>query len=295
MSILQTIKPLKNPDLTGFVRVLVAGQQVGWTKRDFAKQLADFDATWNFTGDTLILSDQFQDFDSRTQAIDDTFMEMSAKALLSAMPDYSAFGGIDWYGASPGFAMAPLCAVKRFYAPYLGIRNDAVMLNAYRGDRYWVAIRSQFVHDAPGKLDLIAAGAVDYRHDVWQTLLEEAETEAGLEEKDFTNLKKAGVLRVYYLTTQGFLREENFHIFDLEIGDDVVLKTRLPIEVEGFQLLSAAEIIAALEKGDVFKYQQNLTVTDFMIRHGLLNETHLEYAALKKFLSEDRKLEEFVR
>jgi len=291
MSILDIIRPLRTPDLSGFVKVRVASQTVGWTKRDFAIFLDGFDQTWDLIDDQLVLNKAFEEsFETRTDAIDKTFMALSAKGVLPPMPDYSAFGGIDLYPLTADFDEAPVAAVKRFYAVYLGSKNLTVMINGYKGDHYWVARRGRTVHDEPGTLDVITAGAVDYRHTLRETLVEEAATEAGLEEADLKDLTSAGRLHLAYLTPKGFLRDEVFHVYDLDLGDKIP-QTRLPVEVEGFQLLPIAEVIRLLDQGNAFKSQINMVIADFLLRHNHLKQGCAE---LKKFLYEERSLEEFA-
>ena len=294
MDLLTRIKHLKRPDLTDFIQVMIGPEAVGWTKRSFAAQISDFDDTWSLKNDTLILSERLADFNNRTKAIDATFMAMSAKGLLPVMPDYSALGGIDWFGISTDFSQKPLAAVKRFYASYLGIKNESVFLNGYKSDGYWVAKRSQFVDDAKGQLDILVAGAIDYRDSVLDSLAEEADKEAGLTERDLNKAKKIGVLKHHYLNARGFLLSENFHVFDLEMGDDILPVTKLPREVEDFQLLPLTRDTKLIEDND-FKFELTIVLVDFLIRHGYINENDPGFNEIKQLIDEDRNVQEFVR
>ena len=124
MSFIKNIEPFKKIDLTGFIPVLIHGQEIGHTKTEFAKIISDFNQTWQLTHAGLELSSSFETFDDRTEAVDQTFVALSQSGHLPAMPDYSGFGGVDWYPVRYRQNAVPLFKVKRFYATYIGIQSN---------------------------------------------------------------------------------------------------------------------------------------------------------------------------
>lgn len=285
MSFIDNIIPFKIAQLDGFVKVLVQDQQVGWTPLTFANQISALNDTWSLTDRGLEMNDRLKTFDERTQAADECFLALSEKGVLPHMPDYASMGGIDWVSVcAHDNPDEPLFILKRFYHPCLGIRINAVMLNGYKGDQYWVAIRSMNV-EGPGKLDVISAGMVRHGETIAEGLQHEAEEEAGLSEDDIKDVKKVGILHLPTIGYAGFFSDERFHIFDIELlnKEPVVM---LPYEVSGFKLLSMNDVISKIETGESFKAHINVVVTDFLVRHGYLND-HPEFAAIKTLVQSE--------
>ncbi len=281
MSLLKTIIPFKSPDLSQFIKVYVGEQQIGWTPVEFSKQISSFNDVWYLGPKGLELNATLNGFDERTKAIDETFMALSNAGILPPMPDYSAFGGIDWFPAHTN--ENPLFIVKRFYSPCLGIKINSVMLNGYNDQGYWVAKRGTSVDTAPGKLDLITAGALRYQETVFEGLLHEGSDEAGLDEQDLKNAVFTGTLHLPNIHSKGFFTNETFHVFDLDLKDKTP-ETKLEVEVDGFSLIPFDQLVDILETGSIFKEHIHLVVIDFIIRHGHLTDTHPEYHAVKKLL-----------
>jgi 8-oxo-dGTP pyrophosphatase MutT (NUDIX family) len=283
MSFIENILPYKITDFSAFVPVLVVGQEIGYTKPDFAKTISDFDNTWNLTSNGLELSAEFETFDDRSAAVDKTFLGLTAAGLLAAEPDYSAFGGTDWYPVRYRQNAVPLFKVRRFYTVYIGIQNNAVFLNGYHNGEYWLAVRSSNVHEDPDMLDVITGGSTRYGESTYETLIHEAHDEAGLDPEDLVRAIPCGSLYVRWINPEGFLRHEHFHLFDIDLKDKVP-QTRLPIEVVGFKKYSFEELFTLVETGKQIKPHMNLVITDFMLRHGLLKNDYTGFNILNEIL-----------
>lgn len=283
MSYLQkNILPYKSASLDGFVRVVIAGQYIGWTRPELASRISETDI-WHFDGVTLALDPRFTDFDSRTRAIDDSMVALSDAGFLPVMPDYTALGGIDWFPVRADFDAEPVAIIKRFYAPYLGSSYDGVMLHGYHGNQYWTARRSMDVHDSPGMGDIISAGAIRHGDNVLQALEYEATVEAGLTPEQLTKAIQHPPIYLYYLNARGYLHHERFFIFDIVIDETIKLETQLPLEIGGFEMMPIERVINLVEQSTYFKGQINMVITDFLVRHGYL-DNHPEFADIKHAL-----------
>lgn len=284
MNFSDVVRPYKSADLTGFVRVFVADQAVGWTKKDFAALLHDFDDTWQLRDNCLHLNPALTDYDSRTAAIDKTFMDLSAKGHIPTLPDYSALGGIDWFPIYRGQDIDRLAIVKRFYAPYLGIHFKTVMVHGFYNDRYWAAKRGKIVEGAPGMMDIMVAGAVRHDQTLEEAVLDEGHAEAGVAPECLAKIRPVQELELFYHTDSGFLMNETFYIYEYDTKGEFVPHTNLPLEVEGFQEYSFQDIMIAVQHGGIFKGQINLVLVDFLMRHGLLTSDHADYAEAHQLL-----------
>lgn len=272
-----TIRPYKSADLTGFLRVFVAGQPVGWTKPEFAALLDSFNDTWFLRDNALHMNDALADFDTRAKAIDDTFVALSDQGHIPAMPDYSMLGGIDWFPIYSGQDIDRLALVRRFYAPYLGIHFKTVMVHGYHDNRYWAAKRGKIVEGAPGMMDIMVAGAVRHDQTLEEAVLDEGYAEAGISRDWLPDIRHKQDLELYYLNDGGFFINETFHIYEFDTKGEFTPRTNLPLEVEGFQEYSMHDLLIAVQHGGIFKGQINMVLTDFLIRHGYLTKDHPDF------------------
>lgn len=281
------IRPYKSIDLTGFVRVLVDGYTIGWTQRDFANLLDGFDTTWQMDAAGLHLNPAFDDYDSRTRAIDDTFTALSVTGHIPTLPDYSMLGGIDWFPVC-GPDRSHLAVVKRFFAPYLGICWENILVNGYYGDHYWVPQRSRFVDSAPGMLDILVAGAVRHDQTKEEALYDEGLCEAGITPEWHPHLRYIRTIHLYYPSSRGFLVNELFHLYDFDTQGAFTPETRLPAEVESITAYPVSKVMEMVLQGAYFKPQTHLVIIDFLLRHNHIGPDHPEYDAIRQMLDEEK-------
>jgi 8-oxo-dGTP pyrophosphatase MutT (NUDIX family) len=286
MPFLQNIHPFKISELDDFIQVFVGDKQIGRTPRDFANKISAFNDVWSVTDRGMVLNPALDTFDARTTAIDDTFKALSAAGILPSAPDYTAFGGIDWINAYPHDGSAPLFIIQRFYYSCLGLQAHAVIVNGYSGNNYWAAIRSMNVETGAGKLDVIVAGMIRHQETMMEAMAHEAEEEAGLTKDDIKGVKEVSTLHLPNLNKYGFFQDEWLHVFDIDLKDKAPI-VGMPIEVDGFKLLTIEQLMKDIQAGTVFKEHIHLVITDFLIRHGHLNESHPEFEAIKKLLYQE--------
>ena len=283
MQFLKNIHPFKINELDHFVKVMVGGKQIGLTPPDFAYTISNFNDVWQMTDNGLELNDEYCTFEERTKAVDDTFMALSDAGILPPLPDYSAFGGIDWLSVKPHEGADALFVVKRFYYSCLGIQVHAVIVNGFTDDEYWVAVRGKKVESGAGKLDVIVAGMIRHGESVVEAMYHESQEEACLSPEDLTDAREIALLHLPNLNRYGFLQDEWFHIFDINLKEKTPV-VGLPIEVESFRKISIQELMTYLEDGVSIKEHIRLVITDYLIRHGHLNESHPGFQKIKELL-----------
>jgi hypothetical protein len=75
------------------------------------------------------------------------------------------------------------------------------------------------------------------------------------------------------------LRDDVLFVYDLEMPDDFK-----PLNTDGeiveFMLMEAREVLARVRDTDDFKFNVNLILIDFALRHGLLTAEDPDYLAL---------------
>lgn len=272
MSFLDRIAECNNADMRRYRPFEVAGAQVGWVDADFAAQLARHPEVFEVRDDRVRLSDALDGFEARTEA---------AEAALCAIGEE---GGLSrWRGerypvsARPG--EVPLMAVERAAVPRLGIRAFGVHVNGYvrDGDRLWMWIgrRAYDKPIYPGQLDNMVAGGQAIGLTPWQTLIKEAEEEAAIPPHLARRARPVGAI-TYTAETEHGLRPDTQYCYDLEVPRGFAPRNA-DGELEEFYLWPVERAAEVVRDSREFKFNCNLVIIDFLVRHGLIGPEHPDY------------------
>jgi 8-oxo-dGTP pyrophosphatase MutT (NUDIX family) len=179
---------------------------------------------------------------------------------------------------------AGACAeIDRAGLPGLGLPAFGIHVNGFvrtdMGLHLWVGHRAKDRQVAPGKLDHLVAGGIAMGYGAAETVIKEAEEEAGLT-AEIASLARPVSQVTYRLSLPEGMRNDTLFIYDLELPQGVV-----PVgndgEVERFELMPIARVIEILRETDDFKFNVNLVLIDFLARHGLIDaDREPDYAAL---------------
>ena len=88
----------------------------------------------------------------------------------------------------------------------------------------------------------------------------------------------AGVVS-YLMEHPAGLKPDTLFIYDLEVAEDFVPRNT-DGEVEYFMLWTLDEVAQRVQETDDFKFNVNLVIIDFLIRHGYLKPDDAEYPEL---------------
>jgi 8-oxo-dGTP pyrophosphatase MutT (NUDIX family) len=177
----------------------------------------------------------------------------------------------------------PCAEIDRAGLPGLGLPAYGVHVNGFvrtaTGLHLWIGHRAKDRAVAPGKLDHLVAGGVPMGYSLAETVIKEAEEEAGLA-ADIAHKARPVSTVTYRLAMPEGLRNDTLFVFDLELPPGMV-----PVsndgEVERFELMPIARVIEILRETDDFKFNVNLVLIDFLTRHGELDpDREPDYAAL---------------
>jgi isopentenyldiphosphate isomerase len=173
--------------------------------------------------------------------------------------------------------------MERTLTAPLGCLTFGVHLNGYvrtqNGIELWVAKRSQQKPTFPGKLDNMVGGGQPAGLGLFENLLKECFEEAGISETQASQSIATGTISYRHTDGRG-LKRDILYCYDLELPDSFV-----PVcqdgEVESFERLPIDEVLSIIETTDAFKYNCNLVIIDFAIRHGILTGDNTpDYAEL---------------
>jgi len=173
--------------------------------------------------------------------------------------------------------------MERTLTAPLGCLTFGVHLNGYvrtrNGIELWVAKRSQHKPTFPGKLDNMVGGGQPAGLGLFDNLLKECFEEAGISETQASQSIATGTISYRHTDGRG-LKRDILYCYDLELPDSFV-----PVcqdgEVESFERLPIDVVLSMIETTDAFKYNCNLVIIDFAIRHGILTGDNTpDYAEL---------------
>jgi isopentenyldiphosphate isomerase len=165
---------------------------------------------------------------------------------------------------------------------FFGVRAYGVHLNGYRraGERLllWIGRRAPDKKVAPGKLDNLVAGGIGAEHGLVATLHKEADEEAAIPPPLIAHAVPVGAVS-YRMETEGGLRDDVLFLYDLAVPEDFA-PTNRDGEIVEFRLMEAAEVLDRVRATDDFKFNVNLVIIDFALRHGIVTPEDPEYLDL---------------
>jgi 8-oxo-dGTP pyrophosphatase MutT (NUDIX family) len=275
MAYLDRIAACNRHDLSRFVPFVVAGQRAGWIRRDRRERLAARGDLFAWRSDGVHLNDDLATFAERSEALDG-FVRAIAAAGDIAPPRSELFAVARHPGATP------LLQIDRAAIAWFGIRALGVHMNGYvreRGAlRVWVARRARDKPNAPGKLDQLVAGGQPIGIGLRDNLLKECAEEAGIDAALGVGIRAVGAV-TYCVENQVGLKPDTLLCYDLELPADFTPRNH-DGEVDSFELWPAERVAATVRDTDDFKLNCNLVAIDFLIRHGVLDESDPDYLSI---------------
>jgi 8-oxo-dGTP pyrophosphatase MutT (NUDIX family) len=271
MSFTDHIRACNNYD-PGRVLPLVAGRQrIGLVRRDNAALLRRF-------------SDLFAVEEAAVRLVargSDATVSAAVAAAVAALVAERRVPRTrhETFDVMPRWGMPPLFRLDRGAVPFFGTRAYGVHLNGYcrRGGEVWLWIgrRAPDKEVAPDKLDNLVAGGIGNGHGVADTLVKEAEEEAGIAPELIARAVPVGAVS-YRMETALGIRDDVLFCYDLEVPAEFAPQCH-DGEIVEFTLKPARAVLDIVRDGADFKFNVNLVILDFALRHGLIRPDDPEY------------------
>ncbi|WP_374440723.1 DUF4743 domain-containing protein [Stella sp.] len=275
MGLLRHIEAVNRWDPARFRPLVLGERRVGRIRHDFAPLLAAFPAVFAVETDRVRLRPDPAEPEALTAAV-----ALATRRLVAdgAIPNWRG----EWFDVVAGDDEQALFRVDRGALPRLGMRAAGVHLNGYvrrpDGIHLWIARRSPDKKLDPDKLDNMVAGGIGAGHGPWSTLLKEGEEEAALPADLLARAHPAGIA-TYVMEREDGLRDDLLYLYDLEMPEDVVPRPN-DGEIADFRLLPATDVLALVRDTDRIKFNVNVTLIDFFVRHGILRPGDPDYVAI---------------
>jgi 8-oxo-dGTP pyrophosphatase MutT (NUDIX family) len=271
MSFVDRIQHCNSYDPARAMALWAGEHRIGWLRRDNAKMLARYDKVFSVKRDRARLVVD-GNCDKISRSVDDVVESLVAERRVPKWRN-------ETFDVAPRWGEKPIFRLDRGAVPFFGVRAYGVHLNGYRrdGDGYslWIGRRASNKQIAPDRLDNIVAGGIGNGYSAAATLAKEAEEEAAIPAALIARAVAAGAL-TYRMETKLGIRDDVMFVYDLEVPDDFT-PTNGDGEIAGFELMPLTVVLERIRTTSDFKFNVNLVILDFALRHGVLRPDDPEY------------------
>jgi 8-oxo-dGTP pyrophosphatase MutT (NUDIX family) len=252
-------------------------RRIGFVRHDNAERLTRFPDIFAVTADEVRLVAR-GGFDELSAAIDRVVERLVADRVVAKWRN-------EFFAVRPGWDEPPVFKLDRGAISFFGVRASGVHLNGFRRDssvKLWIGRRAADKKVDPNKLDNLVAGGIGHPYGIADTLVKEAEEEAGMPPLLARCAEPRGFI-AYRMEWGEGVRDDRLYVYDLETPDNFIPRNQ-DGEIVQFSLMDAREVLARVAETEDFKFNVNLVVIDFALRHNLLPPGLPDYAAIKSGL-----------
>ena len=271
MSFRDHIAACNNYDPSRAVPLFAGNERVGLLRRDNAETLRRFPDVFAVENDRVSLLAR-GDVAGVTRAVDAVVDTLVGEGRVPKWRN-------ETFDVAPRWGALPVFRLDRGAVPFFGTRAYGVHLNGYRREAgtldLWVGRRSPDKRVAPDKLDNLVAGGIGNGHGLEETLLKEGEEEASMPHSLTSHAVPVGAVS-YRMETELGIRDDVLFVYDLEMPADFAPKNQ-DGEIVHFELMPSSAVLDRVRTSDDFKFNVNLVILDFAMRHGVLRPDDPEY------------------
>ncbi|MDR3423702.1 MAG: DUF4743 domain-containing protein [Alphaproteobacteria bacterium] len=261
-----------------FIPFYIGGRRYGFMGKGLAASLVRETGFFEARDGGIALAAHFGNFAARSEALREATQAIAGK--------YGKPLHGELYAVVEKWDDAPVAQLDRAAVPWFGVRAWGVHVNGFVRKRdgiyLWIGQRAANRQAYPGQLDNMIGGGQPIGLSPEQNLCKEAWEEAGIDRDLALTARKAGEIG-YVLERPEGLRTDTLFIYDLELSESFTPRNT-DGEVASFTLMPLPEVAALVRDTDKFKFNCNLVVADFMMRHGFITPQDGEYAELRRWL-----------
>jgi len=275
MAFIDHVQACNMHDISHFRPFRIAGRIAGWIHDDFIATLARRSDLFMIQPHAVTLNRALATADQRSKAVDAFLRELKDEGMIGGWRD-------ERYPIAPRWGEAPLMAMERAAIPFFGVRAYGVHLTGFTrrkdGLHIWVATRSRTKPTYPGMLDNTVAGGQPEGISLIDNVVKECKEEASIPEALARQARPIGIV-TYCLEHKSGLKPDVLFNYDLELPDDFVPRPN-DDEIEHFELWPAQRVFKRVRDTLDFKFNCNLVLIDFFIRHGMIDPKDPDYIAV---------------
>ena len=282
MSFLDRIAECNDADFRRFLPFSVGAAQVGWVRPEFAQTLRRFPGVFIVRAGGVALVPALDTRAKRSRAVDRVLRQLAGERIVAGWRDEA-------YPVNPlvgplGGGGKTLLTMERAAVPHFGVRAYGVHMNGYvrkrDGIHMWIARRSRDKQTYPGMLDNMVAGGQPIGISFKENLIKECREEAGIPRRLARRAIPVGAISyAYEAKKEGGIKPDIQYCYDLELPADFTPRNA-DGEIAKFMLWPIARVAQTVRDTRRFKFNCNLCIIDFLVRHGLIGPDDKDYAAI---------------
>lgn len=272
MAFLDHIRACNAHDISRFRPFRIGGQTAGWIHDAFIATLARRPDLFLIQPHAVTLSRDLKTPAERSKALEPFLRELAKEGMIGGWRE-------ERYPVAPRWDDEPLMSMERAAIPFFGVRAYGVHLTGYTrrqdGLHVWVATRSRTKPTYPGMLDNTVAGGQPEGISLLDNVIKECKEEASIGEALARQARPIGIV-TYCLEHKNGLKPDVLFNYDLELPTDFVPRPN-DDEIEHFELWPVRRVLERVRDTFDFKFNCNLVLIDFFIRHGLIDPSEPDY------------------
>lgn len=273
MGFLDHIRACNRHDLAGFRPFDVDGVRVGWIRHALADALPSVDPAFVVEPGRVTLAPELRDFEARSAALAHAALYLAESGAIAGLRG-------EHYPVMPRWGAEPLMRIDRAAVVHFGVAAFGLHVNGFVRQpdgsiAMWVARRARDRLVSPGKLDNLVGGGQPIGLTLAENLVKEAAEEAGIGPGLARRAVPVGAV-TYTMESRAGLKPDTLFLYDLELDPDFVPRNT-DGEVEAFELWPLDRVAASVRDGDEWKFNVNLVIIDFLVRHGWLEPDDPDY------------------
>lgn len=266
MSYLDKVRRCNTRDLSRYRPFLIDEVAFGFVTPERAKVLAQFPKVFTVGQSQVTFSPALEQPEARTEALAEIAPALTASGLfLPTMGEH--------YGVKHYWHDAAKLLIDRSLVPGFGFRAFGVHVNGYvrKANQLflWIGTRAMDRRVEPGKLDNMVAGGQPARLSLIENLIKECDEEASLSAEIAGQARPVSQISYSFDAPEG-LKVDSLFCYDLELPQGVTPQNR-DGEITGFELHPIEQVLALIATSDRFKFNVNLVIIDFAVRHGAID------------------------
>ncbi len=265
MSFLDKVLRCNARKVSRYLAFNIDGQRYGYITPDRMALLKAFPDVFEVKTASVNIHPKLDTPERRTNAVNAIATDLVATTAFNLKGEH--------YAVKNGWHEPEAMRLDRSLVPGFGTRAYGVHVNGFvrkkDGLHLWIGTRSNTVRVEPGKLDNMVAGGQPAGLTLMENLVKECAEEASLSEALARTAQPASNITYCFDAPEG-LKVDNLFCFDLEMPADVTPKNA-DGEFAGYQLLHIDQVLADVRDTDRYKFNVNLVIMDFAIRHGILS------------------------
>jgi isopentenyldiphosphate isomerase len=273
MAFLDHISRCNNANIAEFEPWFIGATRAGFVHRD--------SLDWIASGPIVQRDGKWQ-LDPALDTPDQRTAAMRAWLIGARDTKFKGLWREEAYPVSWDFGRPALMTLERASVPWLGVRAFGPHMTGFvrkkDGLHVWVPRRSYDKPTYPGQLDNTVAGGQPAGIGLHDNLVKECGEEAAIPPEIARNARAVSYVSYWHQSGQT-LKPDIMSCFDLELPADFTPRAN-DGEVHSFELWPVRRVYETVRDSNDFKYNCNLVLIDFFLRHGLISADDPQFFSL---------------